>query len=95
MSYRDILKSFAALHGIILSERHLHQFMRMRTGSRTNYDFVCTIYLKQGNKLVNSPQDFTFFPPCMSFVGLHKKQDVQNVQIKPGAKSIIKPKVIL
>ncbi len=37
ISYRDILKSLAVLHGIILSERHLQRFMRMQTGCRMNY----------------------------------------------------------
>ncbi len=29
MSYRDIFKSLAALHGIILSERHLRRILRI------------------------------------------------------------------
>ncbi len=37
ISYRDILKSLAVLHGIILSEMHFQRFMRMQTGSRTKY----------------------------------------------------------
>lgn len=36
ISHRYILKSFAVLHGIILSERNLQRFMRKTTGSRTN-----------------------------------------------------------
>lgn len=52
-----ILKSLAALHGIILSERHLHWFVRMQTVSETTHFFVHTICLKGGNKLLYRAHD--------------------------------------